>query len=257
MDDKATHLNASAAARATGTTVRALRHYEAKGLIRPARGPNGWRRYGAEEVTRVVAIRLMQRLGLSLADIGRALEAGGVDLGTLLAAQERVLVAEGRRIELALAQTRRARAMLGREPALTLSEILDIVETTDMTKLPKAFEGMEMPELTKAQKADLASRTFTEEDQAEVSALWAGVFAEAEALVGTDPTSERAQAMARQARSLIERFTGGDKDLETRAGSMWGKAWSDPDRARQMPISPEGWAFLQRAQAALADEAGR
>lgn len=253
MTGQRRYITARECARAAGTSVRALRHYEAKGLVKPVRAANGYRHYGAEEVTKVAAIRLLQRLGLSLAEIGRALGAGGVDFGKLLAAQERVLAAEGRRIEMALAQTRRARAMLGRDPALTLSGILDIVETTDMTKFPKAFEGMDMPELTEAQKADLAARDFTAQDQAEVSARWARVFAEAEALVGTDPTSERARAVAREARVLIAWFSGGDKALEAKAGSMWQQAWSEPARAARMPISPEGWAFLQDAQAALTD----
>lgn len=253
MAHRRTYVTASECARATGTTVRALRHYEARGLIAPVRAANGYRHYGAEEVTKVAAIRLMQRLGFSLADIGRVLGQGGVDFGRLLAAQERVLAAEGRRIEMALAHARRARAMLTREPALALSDILEIVEKTDMSKPPKAFEGMQMPKLTEAQKSDLASRTFTEEDQAEVSARWANVFAQAEELAGGDPKSARARAMAREARALIEWFSGGDAALEAKAGSMWSKAWADPERAGQMPISAEGWEFLQRAQAALED----
>ncbi|MCG8919494.1 MerR family transcriptional regulator [Actinokineospora sp. PR83] len=43
-------------ARATGVSVRALRHYEDEGLIRPARGDNGYREYcaGAEDVVRQI-----------------------------------------------------------------------------------------------------------------------------------------------------------------------------------------------------------
>jgi hypothetical protein len=120
-----------------------------------------------------------------------------------------------------------------------------------MNKTPKAFEGLEMPELTEAQKRDLASRNFTAKDQEEVSARWTKVFAEAEALAGSDPASPRARAMATEARSLIEWFTGGDKGLNDHAGSMWQKAWADPERRKHMPVSAEGWDFLQKAMAAL------
>ena len=59
--------------------------------------------------------------------------------------------------------------------------------------------------------------------------------------------------MAREAQTLIEWFTGGDPSLHQAAGSMWSKAWADPERVRHMPISRPGWRFLQAAQAALAD----
>jgi DNA-binding transcriptional MerR regulator len=251
MDDKATYLNASASARATGTTVRTLHHYEALGLIRPARGPNGYRRYGADELVRVAAIRLLQQTGLTLAAIKDLLGQSRPDLGAVMAAQERALKSEKRRVETALARTGRARAMLRRNPSLALAELIDILETTMTNKPPRAFEGLDMPELSEAQKADLAGRNFTAEDQAEVSARWSKVFADAEALAGTDPAAAPAQEMAREARALLDWFAGGDADLERKAGSMWQQAWADPERVKHMPVSAEGWAFLQQALAAL------
>lgn len=251
MDDKRTHLNASASARATGTTVRALHHFEALGLISPARGPNGYRRYGADDLVRVAAIRLLQQTGLSLSAINAVLGQSRPDLGAVMAAQERALSIEKQRIEAALVQTRRARARLDRQPSMAVSDLIAILETTMTANPPKALEGLDMPELTEAQKADLAGRDFSEEDQAEVSARWAKVFADAEALAGGDPAAEPAQAMAREARALLDWFSGGNKDLENKAGSMWQRAWADPERVKHMPVSPEGWAFLQQALVAL------
>jgi MerR family transcriptional regulator, copper efflux regulator len=58
------------AAAAAGTTPRALRFYEANGLLpSPRRTRSGQRIYGAPEVARVRVIRELLSLGLTIADI--------------------------------------------------------------------------------------------------------------------------------------------------------------------------------------------
>ena len=60
------------AAAAAGTTPRALRLYEARGLLRPPpRTPSGQREYGSAEVARVRVIRSLLALGLTLEDLRR------------------------------------------------------------------------------------------------------------------------------------------------------------------------------------------
>ncbi|MFA3877729.1 MerR family transcriptional regulator [Streptomyces sp. MMCC 100] len=60
------------AAAAAGTTPRALRLYEACGLLRPPpRTAAGQREYGTAEVARVRVIRNLLALGLTLNDLSR------------------------------------------------------------------------------------------------------------------------------------------------------------------------------------------
>lgn len=60
------------AAAAAGTTPRALRLYEARGLLRPPpRTASGQREYGPAEVARVRVIRELLALGLTLEDLRR------------------------------------------------------------------------------------------------------------------------------------------------------------------------------------------
>ena len=60
------------AAAAAGTTPRALRLYEARGLLPPPpRTPSGQREYGPAEVARVRVIRGLLALGLTLEDLRR------------------------------------------------------------------------------------------------------------------------------------------------------------------------------------------
>ncbi|WP_344332921.1 MerR family transcriptional regulator [Kitasatospora putterlickiae] len=58
------------AAAAAGTTPRALRFYEQRGLLPPpARTASGQRAYGPETVTRVRVIRTLLALGLTVEDL--------------------------------------------------------------------------------------------------------------------------------------------------------------------------------------------
>ncbi|MFJ3339530.1 MerR family transcriptional regulator [Streptomyces sp. NPDC086766] len=56
-------------ARATGTTARALRHYEQVGLICSERASNGYRIYDERAVVRVRNIRYLLSAGLVLDDV--------------------------------------------------------------------------------------------------------------------------------------------------------------------------------------------
>ncbi|MDQ0792172.1 DNA-binding transcriptional MerR regulator [Streptomyces sp. B1I3] len=56
-------------ARATGTTARALRHYEQAGLISSERASNGYRVYEEQATVRVRNIRYLLAAGLTLDDV--------------------------------------------------------------------------------------------------------------------------------------------------------------------------------------------
>ncbi|MGD9791950.1 MAG: MerR family transcriptional regulator [Acidimicrobiia bacterium] len=62
-------------AAAAGLTVRALHHYEQIGLLAPStRTAAGHRLYGSEALSRLYAITRLRRLGLTLEQIGQALD---------------------------------------------------------------------------------------------------------------------------------------------------------------------------------------
>ncbi|MFF8102266.1 MerR family transcriptional regulator [Streptomyces sp. NPDC016640] len=62
-------------ARHSGVSARMLRHYDALGLVRPTgRTVGGYRAYSAEDVRRIFHVEGLRSLGLSLKQIGRALE---------------------------------------------------------------------------------------------------------------------------------------------------------------------------------------
>lgn len=57
----------------SGVAVTALHFYETKGLIKSQRNAGNQRRYGREVLRRVALIKVAQRLGIPLAQIGDAL----------------------------------------------------------------------------------------------------------------------------------------------------------------------------------------
>ncbi|QTZ91008.1 MerR family transcriptional regulator [Streptomyces auratus] len=59
----------------SGVSARMLRHYESLGLVRPSgRTGSGYREYSGEDIQRIFHIESLRSLGLSLREIGRALD---------------------------------------------------------------------------------------------------------------------------------------------------------------------------------------
>ncbi|MEO9322172.1 MerR family transcriptional regulator [Nocardioides sp. C4-1] len=62
-----------------GTSLRAVRHYHAVGLLDvPERGPNGWKRYRLEHLARLREIVRLRELGLSIAKIDELVHGGSL-----------------------------------------------------------------------------------------------------------------------------------------------------------------------------------
>jgi MerR family copper efflux transcriptional regulator len=76
-----------ALAEQTGTTVRALRHYEAEGLLTSTRTANGYRTYPDTAIRRVRNIRELLATGFTIADVRAFLRYLDRDLPPVFAAE--------------------------------------------------------------------------------------------------------------------------------------------------------------------------
>ena len=82
------------AAAFAGITVKTVRHYHKRGLIRePRRDASGYRRYGSADLLRLVRIRTLAAAGVPLAEIRPLLEATSAELAVAITDVKRRLTA--------------------------------------------------------------------------------------------------------------------------------------------------------------------
>src|SRR5262249_3903974 len=81
-------------AQLTGVTVKALRHYEHRGLLTPQRTAAGYRRYSLVDLQRLEEILALKSLGLPLSPVARV--SGGADSEAPRAQRARLVEARAR-----------------------------------------------------------------------------------------------------------------------------------------------------------------
>ena len=130
MSSSIRYLSPSEAARRLGVSTKALRLYEQRGLVAPGRTPAGWRAYGPEQIARAAEVAALRALGLSLAQVARALGGEPEALQAALAAHQATL--EGRIRELAGAaeKVRSLQAGFARGEAPAAGEVARLMKTT-------------------------------------------------------------------------------------------------------------------------------
>ena len=88
-------LTISQLAASAGVTVRAVRHYHAKGLLpEPARDQSGYRRYDAAQVVELIRIRTLADAGVPLSRVRELLMAGEEEFAAAIEEIDRRLRAE-------------------------------------------------------------------------------------------------------------------------------------------------------------------
>jgi DNA-binding transcriptional MerR regulator len=231
-----------------GVTVRALHHYDHLGLLEPsARSDAGYRLYRDRDLLRLEQIAVLKFLGLPLGDIGRLLRRES-NLADTLRRQQAVLAEKRRRIGAAIAAIRTAeRALRQRgEPDWRLfKRIVREIEMQNDADWPMKYYSPEA-----ARKVESRKPLWSPELQAEVGAKWTELVADVEAAIadGAAPSSPRARALAARWRALVERFTGGDPEIQKGLNRMWADQPNWPASRRDAyRIEPEVQEFIVRA----------
>jgi DNA-binding transcriptional MerR regulator len=128
-------------ARRLNVSTKALRVYEALGLVRPMRTSAGWRAYGPDQMARLHQVLALKSLGVPLKRMAELLSAQLADLDAVLMLQEAAfrsrIAGDRRRLEL-LAAVRR---QLAGGEALSVDELISLTRDTVMgiTKTHDAF----------------------------------------------------------------------------------------------------------------------
>lgn len=245
------HLGPAEVARRLGLSLKALRLYEEHGLVAPLRTRSGWRAYGATEIARLHQILALKRLGLPLARISELLSRRPVGLAAVLVAQEKILAREHARLDRALALVRAARGKLTDGLTLSIDDLIQLTKETRMTtkeqhqEMREIFDPLVERHLSKQEVESLRIRAF---DQAEASRAWDGLMSEAKNLMANgDPTTSEAKDLARRWMAQVSQFTQGDMALAGKVKAMWQDAMADPAAAPKLPLTPEVFAFVEKA----------
>jgi DNA-binding transcriptional MerR regulator len=251
------HFSPAETAARLGVSIKALRVYERRGIVKPLRTAAGWRAYGPDQIARLHQIVALKGLGLSLGRIAALLAHKPVDLDQLLALQEEALASHRRRLDLALGLLRSARAKLKAGEALSIDDLTTLAKETPMSdsmtdqEAKALFEPLTQKHFTAEELADLKTRNWGAEEQAAAGAAWAELAQACQALIarGADPASDAAMALADRWQAQVDKFSGGDPALERKSAAVWKDAMAAPEGAR-LPITPDMFAFVGKAAAA-------
>ncbi len=231
-----------AVASKTGLTVRALRHYDAIGLLTPAlRSDAGQRLYVTRDVMRLQRIVSLRALGLPLAAIAEALDRD--DPTDLIDRHVAHLRARIEADERSLRRLERVAERL-RVPGVADEDVFTFI--TLSTMIDQHYTPEQLAQLEERGKQ------MGDEHIHAVQQQWTDLFErfDAHRQAGDNPASADVQALVSEAQALIGQFTGGDAGVRS---SLDNAVQHNPDEMyRAWGISPELGAYYGSAMVASA-----
>lgn len=248
MDTPDTHLSPAEAAAKLGLSTKALKLYERHGLVTPIRAANGYRAYGPAEIARLHQVLALKRLGLPLSRIAGLVHGTLASLDAILALQQTVLGREAARISRALALIGTARARLAKGDHLSVDDLTNLTTETTMTtkvtqaELGAALKPMMEKHFTLSDRVQIGARA---KDHPDAAGVWQELFVEAERVMASgDPASPEALDLARRWKAMVDAFTGGDPEMESKVTGVWSDAFADPATAARLPATREMFSFV-------------
>ncbi len=232
-------------AKRAGMTIRTLHHYDEIGLLRPShRSEAGYRLYGAADVARLTQIRLLQRLGLSLQEVGTLLSQPVQNLRQTLS-----LVIDRLREQLRL-QQKALRELSLMADRIDAGEEMSIEQFTEMLEILNMYEKYFTDE--QMQKLEQRKQAVGAERIAQVEAEWPRLIAQvrAELEAGTEPSHPRVIELARRWMGLVEEFTGGDPGLAKSVGKLY---QGEPQMRQKTGLDAGLMEYVSKAIAAFRD----
>jgi DNA-binding transcriptional MerR regulator len=247
-------LSAAECATRTGLTVRALRVYERQGLIKPARSPNGWRRYGPAELERLNSIVILKGLGLTLSQIRTVLAENPPSLLRILQIHAQSWRAKRAMADRALGLVHAALERLRAQQAPSVAELCELLKrlesnrNVDMTSAVSLTRQL-INENTTAEE-ERAWHTWCAEHPDEVAEMQAfakdqeGLSAEVKQLIeyAVDPSSEAMQDLLRRHNVLLAQYGVRERNRRLRAwnSNAIAKWWTIGVKARRLADPGQG-----------------
>ncbi len=247
------HLTLAETCRRLGISRKALRLYEAHGLIAPGRTNADWRAYGADDIARLHRIAALKSFGFPLARIAELLSGKLPDLGGFLAFHEQVVRRDLDRAQRAERLLKAARARLAERGSLSTDDLIFLTRETVMTDKRQAvsevYEAAAAKHLTAEDRAALERNGFAGLDVPDDD--WPGLHAEAARLMAEgDPGSIAAMDLARRWMGKVFQATGGDPALTRKVRDVARDCHEAPAFQQASTSSNPMMDFVQKAYGA-------
>jgi DNA-binding transcriptional MerR regulator len=237
--------------RRTGLTSRALRFYEARGLVQPLRTHSGRRLYGPGELERINQVVALKKAGLTLAQIQRLTANRQLDLKRLVDAQLAAIDAQSRELAEARALLLTIKSRIDQGAPVDAATFCALIRNGDTLMEQEKWKQVVEQHYTKEELAHWAENPPPQGfDQEAYSRQWQDLGQRIEAALPMDPASDEAQAFVAEWDTLLAPFRAvATPQMMAGAKSFWEKA--DQYRGQvEMPFSSEVFSFIQKAQAA-------
>ena len=241
--------------RKTGLTSRALRFYEARGLVAPLRTHTGRRLYGAAALERINQIVALKRAGLTLAQIQRLTARRPLDLARLIDAQLEALAARQSEIAEAKALLLSVKSRIDRGEPVDVATFCSLIRQGDAVMEHENWKKVADRYFTPEQQAHWAERMADVPagfDHDAYNRQWAELGTRIAAALPLDPASAQAQALYDEWQALLAPFKAvATPEMMAGASELYSRMdeWKGD---QQPPFSMEVWNFIQAAGKARA-----
>jgi len=234
-------------ARKTGLTSRALRFYEARGLVMPLRTHSGRRLYGRSELEQVNRIVALKRAGLTLSQIASLSGDRRLDLGKLVDLQLATLEAKQAELEEARGLLLSVKSRIDRGEPVDAATFCSLIKNKDLMMSEDQWDKVSERYLTEEQRAEFAANPPPAGfDHTEYSRKWADLGKRVQVAIPFGAESPEAQELYDEWQELLAPFTGvatpgmmaGVTNLYERMDEWEGEV---PDA----PFTPEAFRFIQ------------
>ncbi len=190
----------------TRVSVRALRHYDRVGVLRPSRRTEGGQRlYSESDLLRLQQVLTLRYLGFSLRRVRELLETSEFDVEASLVAQQAALREQSHelgRVQASLAELLDRRRATGRWDWELVARASATVQA-NMSEREERMEKHYTPEQKAKDFADLGKEVGPEGIK-EIERQWTELLAEVKANLQTDPASPQAQALGDRWEKLVQ-----------------------------------------------------
>lgn len=197
-------------AKATDLTLRALRFYERRGLVKPLRTASGRRVYGRGELAQLNAAVALKRAGFSLAKIADLLAGRTIDLSKLIAAQLDEVEAQAASLAESRTLLLTVKSRIDRGEPIDVATLCSLIRSGDEVMESEHWQAITDRYFSPAERAEWAERMadINDEFASEAhAAKWLSLGARIETALPLDPESAVAQGFVDEWFTLLKPFT--------------------------------------------------